>query len=101
MFPVPMVADMAVVTSDNPRSEDPASIVGDIVTPMTDPHIELDRRAAIHQAVLQADAGDVVVVAGKGHEVTQTLADRVVPFDDAAVAREALARRVEERGLGA
>ncbi|HZR15271.1 MAG TPA: UDP-N-acetylmuramoyl-L-alanyl-D-glutamate--2,6-diaminopimelate ligase [Acidimicrobiia bacterium] len=88
-------ADFVVVTSDNPRSEDPAAIVQDVQeglrhgAPYT---IELDRRAAIRLALERARPGDVVVVAGKGHETTQTIGDRVVPFDDRVVAAEELER---------
>ena len=87
------LSDLAIVTSDNPRSEDPAAIAAQIVTGMLRPEVELDRRAAIERAVELAAPGDVVVIAGKGHEQGQELAGgRKVPFDDAAVAREALGR---------
>ncbi|HEX4775226.1 MAG TPA: cyanophycin synthetase, partial [Acidimicrobiia bacterium] len=88
-------ADFVVVTSDNPRSEDPAAIVEDVRpglrhgAPYT---IELDRREAIRLALEHAREGDVVVVAGKGHETTQTIGDRVVPFDDRIVTSEELER---------
>ena len=87
------LADRVVVTSDNPRGEDPATIVAAVVEGVgadADVHVELDRRRAIEAAVAAASDGDIVVIAGKGHETTQTFADRVVPFDDAEVAREAL-----------
>lgn len=86
-------ADIAIVTSDNPRSEDPAAIIAEIRKGMrgsNDVIEEHDRRAAIHEAIRRADSGDVVVIAGKGHEQGQIFADEVVPFDDATVAREAL-----------
>ncbi len=86
-------ADIAVLTSDNPRSEDPAEIAADVLRglpPERQPHVELDRRAAIVLAVRAARPGDVVVIAGKGHEQGQTIGDRVLPFDDVAVAREVL-----------
>jgi len=86
-------ADEVWVTSDNPRSEDPAAIAREIVTGM-EPHagrVVLDRRAAIAEAIAQASAGDLVLIAGKGHEVTQTIGDRVLPFDDRQVAGELLA----------
>jgi len=85
-----------VVTSDNPRSEDPERILDDIERgiPPHRPRLRLaDRRAAIGRAIEGADAGDVVVVAGKGHEKNQVIGDRALPFDDAAVARDALDRR--------
>ena len=84
------LADVAIVTSDNPRSEDPEAIIAEIMdgVPMD---AEPDRRAAIERAVALARAGDVVVIAGKGHEQGQQFADRTLPFDDRTVAREALA----------
>ncbi|HEY4378557.1 MAG TPA: UDP-N-acetylmuramoyl-L-alanyl-D-glutamate--2,6-diaminopimelate ligase, partial [Acidimicrobiales bacterium] len=86
-------ADVAVLTSDNPRGEDPAAIISDVhegMTDLTDLLIEPDRRAAIQAAVARARAGDVLVVAGKGHETTQTIGADVVPFDDRVVTRAAL-----------
>jgi UDP-N-acetylmuramoyl-L-alanyl-D-glutamate--2,6-diaminopimelate ligase len=91
-------ADRVVVTSDNPRSEDPDAII-DAVLSGVDPHlragvvVEPDRAAAIALAVGGAAPGDVVVVAGKGHETTQAIGDRVVPFDDREVVRRLLAER--------
>ncbi|MBV8387546.1 MAG: hypothetical protein JO155_12215 [Acidimicrobiia bacterium] len=89
------LADEAVLTSDNPRSEDPGSII-DAVRAGAHPtgvlHIEPDRRAAIARALTRAAAGDVVVIAGKGHETTQQFADHAVPFDDREVARQELER---------
>ena len=87
------LADLAVLTSDNPRSEDPMEILREVASGASGPgrmKVEPDRRAAIALALGEAAAGDVVVVAGKGHEATQTLRDRVVPFDDRVVAREEL-----------
>jgi UDP-N-acetylmuramoyl-L-alanyl-D-glutamate--2,6-diaminopimelate ligase len=82
------------VTSDNPRSEDPAAIAAEILAgaggvggPV---HLELDRRAAIAAALDAARPGDVVLIAGKGHETTQTIGRRVLPFDDRETARELL-----------
>ncbi len=93
-------ADVAIVTSDNPRSEDPDAIIEEILGGIEDRagvEIEADRRAAIHQAVGLAEPGDVLVIAGKGHEQGQEFASgRKEPFDDVAVAREAL-RAVRER----
>ncbi len=89
------LADVAVLTSDNPRSEDPAAIIDEVRAGASDAVVvEPDRRAAIALALDEARPGDVVVIAGKGHETTQTLAGgRTVPFDDRAVARDELARR--------
>jgi UDP-N-acetylmuramoyl-L-alanyl-D-glutamate--2,6-diaminopimelate ligase len=87
------LADRVVVTSDNPRSEEPAAIVADILAGITTPvEVELDRRAAIARALAGAQPGDVVVIAGKGHEQGQERAGVVTPFDDRVVAREVLAR---------
>jgi UDP-N-acetylmuramoyl-L-alanyl-D-glutamate--2,6-diaminopimelate ligase len=92
------LADVVVVTSDNPRSEDPAAIIGEVIAGIPSPltaraRTEADRRAAIALALAEAAPGDVVVVAGKGHESTQTFAGRTVAFDDRAVARELLEAR--------
>ncbi len=89
------LADHVVVTSDNPRSEDPAAIISDVIdgVPAADGGkvaVEPDRRAAIALALGEAGAADVVVVAGKGHETTQTIGDQVLPFDDRVVVRELL-----------
>ena len=87
-------ADIAVVTSDNPRSEDPDAIIAEIVAGIDDRagiEVDADRRAAIARAVALAEPGDVVVIAGKGHEQGQEFAEgRKEPFDDVTVAREAL-----------
>ena len=85
------LADVALVTSDNPRSEDPATIAADVVGDL-DLDVELDRRRAIERALEQAREGDVVVIAGKGHEQGQEIAGRKLPFDDREVARDALRR---------
>ncbi len=86
------LADRAIVTSDNPRSEDPEAIIFAVLAGMAeDAEWFVDRRAAIEAAIAGARAGDVVLIAGKGHEQGQELAGgRTVPFDDVAVAREAL-----------
>jgi UDP-N-acetylmuramoyl-L-alanyl-D-glutamate--2,6-diaminopimelate ligase len=84
---------VAIVTSDNPRSVDPAAIVEEVAAGARGGHVEreVDRRAAIARAVVLAGPGDVVVIAGKGHEQGQEFAGgRKEPFDDVAVAREAL-----------
>jgi UDP-N-acetylmuramoyl-L-alanyl-D-glutamate--2,6-diaminopimelate ligase len=88
------LADVQIVTSDNPRSEDPMAIIREVVAGMgEDAIVEPDRRAAIGDAISSARAGDVVVIAGKGHEQGQEFADgRKEPFDDVAVAREVLRR---------
>jgi UDP-N-acetylmuramoyl-L-alanyl-D-glutamate--2,6-diaminopimelate ligase len=87
-------ADLAIVTSDNPRSEDPLAIIAEM-TPGAEQGggrfvVEPDRRAAIRLAMEEASSGDVVVIAGKGHETYQELADRTIPFDDRAVAIDEL-----------
>ncbi|HEY3675149.1 MAG TPA: UDP-N-acetylmuramoyl-L-alanyl-D-glutamate--2,6-diaminopimelate ligase [Candidatus Tumulicola sp.] len=85
-------ADRIYVTNDNPRNEDPAGIVDDIARGMNNANyaIDLDRRDAIVRAIDEAFEGDVVLIAGKGHETYQIIGDRVLDFDDAGVAREAL-----------
>jgi UDP-N-acetylmuramoyl-L-alanyl-D-glutamate--2,6-diaminopimelate ligase len=91
-------ADVAIVTSDNPRSEDPQAIIGEIVAGIGGgAEVEVDRRAAIRRAVSMGEPGDVIVIAGKGHEQGQEFAGgRKEPFDDVTVAREAL-RAVRSR----
>jgi UDP-N-acetylmuramoyl-L-alanyl-D-glutamate--2,6-diaminopimelate ligase len=87
------LADVAVVTSDNPRSEDPEAIIAEIVEGAgPDAEVEPDRREAIARAIELAGEGDVVVIAGKGHEQGQEFRDRTLPFDDREVAREAIRR---------
>jgi UDP-N-acetylmuramoyl-L-alanyl-D-glutamate--2,6-diaminopimelate ligase len=102
------LSDVIVITSDNPRGEDPVRIIDDIlrgITPDTrrDTTQRLltisDRRAAIMAAVDLAGPGDLVLIAGKGHEKQQVVGSRAVPFDDVAVAREALARRRSRSGV--
>ena len=85
------LADVSLVTSDNPRSEDPAAIAAEVVAGL-DLEVELDRRCAIERVLESARAGDVVVIAGKGHEQGQEIDGRRLPFDDREVAREALRR---------
>ncbi|HUJ93058.1 MAG TPA: UDP-N-acetylmuramoyl-L-alanyl-D-glutamate--2,6-diaminopimelate ligase [Gaiellaceae bacterium] len=90
------LADVAIVTSDNPRSEDPQAIIDEIVAGAAgDVEVVPDRAAAIARAVELAREGDVVLIAGKGAEQGQQFADRTIPFDDREAAREAL------RALGA
>ena len=85
------LADVSLVTSDNPRSEDPAAIAAEVVDGL-DLEVELDRRRAIERALEAARPGDVVVIAGKGHEQGQEIGGRKLPFDDREVARETLRR---------
>lgn len=90
-------ADLSILTSDNPRSEDPLAIIREIEPGAREGGgaflIEPDRRAAIERAVSDAGAGDVVIIAGKGHEPYQELAETTVDFDDRDVARAVLAAR--------
>jgi UDP-N-acetylmuramoyl-L-alanyl-D-glutamate--2,6-diaminopimelate ligase len=105
------LADVVLVTSDNPRSEDPERIIAEILggtggarqAPANGSPLRRaarvstipDRREAISQAIEEGRRGDVIVIAGKGHEQGQEFADgRKVPFDDVTVAREALGRRI-------
>ena len=97
------LSDVVVITSDNPRSEDPAGIIeeirrgipaGEAAAGRTPDVIAVvDRAAAIEKAVASARSGDLVLIAGKGHEKTQHIGTRVLPFDDADVAKAAIARR--------
>ena len=82
------MADRVIVTDDNPRSEDPAAIRAAIMTKAPEATEIGDRRAAIAAAIAEAGRDDIVLIAGKGHETGQTVADRVLPFDDVQVARE-------------
>jgi UDP-N-acetylmuramoyl-L-alanyl-D-glutamate--2,6-diaminopimelate ligase len=90
------LSDVAIVTSDNPRSEDPGAIIDEILAGVengADVEVEPDRRAAIALALRQARPGDTVVIAGKGHEQGQEFENgRKIPFDDREVAREELRR---------
>ncbi|MGH8952263.1 MAG: UDP-N-acetylmuramoyl-L-alanyl-D-glutamate--2,6-diaminopimelate ligase [Acidimicrobiia bacterium] len=87
-------ADLAVLTSDNPRSEDPEQILAEVTAGVgeADVIVEVDRRRAIERAIQSAVEGDVVLILGKGHEPGQEIAGSVLPFDDREVARETLAR---------
>ena len=92
------LADSVVITSDNPRSEQPLDIINAVFAGVPDDYrarvvTEIDRRLAIATALRSAAPGDVIVIAGKGHEATQTIGDEVRPFDDRAVARELLEER--------
>ena len=91
------LADHTIITSDNPRTEEPGAIIAEIEAGARAAggsyDVEPDRRAAIVRAVAGARSGDVIVIAGKGHETGQQFADGTVPFDDRIVAREALEAR--------
>jgi UDP-N-acetylmuramoyl-L-alanyl-D-glutamate--2,6-diaminopimelate ligase len=100
------LSDVVVITSDNPRGEDPLRIIDEVKRgaepEMRQGNAEViaipDRREAITQAIERASGGDVLLIAGKGHEKYQEIGGRITPFDDVAVAREALeARRVKSR----
>ncbi len=88
------LSDLTILTSDNPRQEDPLKIISDIVVGMQKSAgkylIEADRSKAIHMAIQEARAGDIVLLAGKGHEDYQVFADRTIHFDDREIARAAL-----------
>ncbi len=85
------LADISIVTDDNPRSEDPASIRAAICDGAPDALNIADRREAIATAIRMAAAEDIVMITGKGHEQGQTIGDRTLPFDDVEVARECIA----------
>ena len=95
------LSDVVVITSDNPRSEEPHRIIEEVMRGIAaggqgrtpDVRTIVDRREAIDSAVEQAEAGDLVLIAGKGHEKYQQIGDRVLPFDDGEIARGALQRR--------
>jgi UDP-N-acetylmuramoyl-L-alanyl-D-glutamate--2,6-diaminopimelate ligase len=91
---VARLADVAILTSDNPRSEDPEAILDAVESGMKSGIArilrEADRRDAIGLALAEAQPGDVVLIAGKGHETQQIFADHTIPFDDRRVAEELL-----------
>jgi UDP-N-acetylmuramoyl-L-alanyl-D-glutamate--2,6-diaminopimelate ligase len=101
------LSDLVVITSDNPRTEDPARIIDDIrrgMTPDTQKGGQrvltiADRGEAVRKAIALARPGDVVLLAGKGHEKYQVIGERSVPFDDVAEAHEALNRRRSNSGV--
>ena len=102
------LSDVILITSDNPRSEDPQRIIDEVQRGITantrrDSGQRLlaivDRREAISKAIELARPGDLVLVAGKGHEKYQVIGGKVLPFDDVAVAREALTRRRSNSGV--
>jgi UDP-N-acetylmuramoyl-L-alanyl-D-glutamate--2,6-diaminopimelate ligase len=95
------LADLAVLTSDNPRSEDPQAIIDQVAAGSNGKaqlDIEVNREAAIRGALAAATVHDVVLIAGKGHELVQEVAGRTVAFDDAEVARQALIDIGRDRG---
>jgi UDP-N-acetylmuramoyl-L-alanyl-D-glutamate--2,6-diaminopimelate ligase len=95
------LADIAVVTSDNPRTEDPQRILEDILTGIPEniqPMVIGDRASAIRTAILQAQPGDGILLAGKGHEDYQILGTEKIHFDDREHARDALAERLGVKG---
>ncbi|WP_442906783.1 UDP-N-acetylmuramoyl-L-alanyl-D-glutamate--2,6-diaminopimelate ligase [Kitasatospora sp. NBC_01246] len=102
------LADTALLTSDNPRSEDPLAILATMLTGAASvPEAERgavlvvpDRAEAVHLAVARAQAGDTVLVAGKGHELGQYVRDEIRPFDDREVLRDSIARTTAARGTG-
>lgn len=85
-------ADFSIVTSDNPRKEDPEEIIKDILQGMraANHEVVIDRKAAIQRAISLAEPRDIVLIAGKGHETYQIFADHTIPFDDVSVARTAI-----------
>ena len=88
------LADRVMITSDNPRSEDPLAIMAQIEKGITAAHqVEPDRAQAIEKTIVSAAPADVVLVAGKGHENYQEISGKRLPFSDAAAARGALAQR--------
>jgi UDP-N-acetylmuramoyl-L-alanyl-D-glutamate--2,6-diaminopimelate ligase len=102
------LSDLIIVTSDNPRTEDPHRIIEEVHRGLTADTRRnsaqavvtvVDRREAIGKAIEMARPGDLVLIAGKGHEKYQVIGDRVLPFDDVAVAREALGRRRSNSGV--
>jgi UDP-N-acetylmuramoyl-L-alanyl-D-glutamate--2,6-diaminopimelate ligase len=93
------LSDLVILTSDNPRSEDPERIIDEIKRGLAGAPalVNIDRKAAIEQAIRSAQPGDLVIIAGKGHEKYQVIGDRTIPFDDVDVARAALQRRAASR----
>ncbi|MBL7081587.1 MAG: UDP-N-acetylmuramoyl-L-alanyl-D-glutamate--2,6-diaminopimelate ligase [Candidatus Omnitrophica bacterium] len=91
------LCDYVIITSDNPRQEDPREIIKDILSGVDlkryQVHVDLDRYAAIKEALNLAQIGDIILIAGKGHETEQRIKDKVIPFNDAQVIQECLALR--------
>ncbi len=99
------LADYTIVTSDNPRSEDPLSIVSDIEKGMkksghSSYEVEVDRRKAIERALAIAEPGDYVLVAGKGHENYQIVGDRIIPFNDIEIIQQLLKKQIRMNPIG-
>lgn len=93
------LSDFAVVTSDNPRHEDPQAIIAEVLQGCVKEAkllVEPDRRSAIFSAIAQAKPGDTILIAGKGHERQQIFGSRIVDFDDCAIAREAIVQASSE-----
>ena len=89
-------ADLAIVTLDNPRHEDPQEVCRQTLSGFQKPEkaiVEIDRKSAIHLAIDMASPGDIVLIAGKGHERTQIFGSQAIPFDDCLIAKEALQKR--------
>lgn len=97
------MADVTIITSDNPRSEEPERIITEIeegfikANPLAKYQVEVDRAAAIKKIIMMAEPGDLVLIAGKGHETYQIFADRTIHFDDREIARAALEERFNGR----
>lgn len=94
------MADRVVITSDNPRGEDPDAIIREIQAGIADSsnvRVQADRSLAIFEALSEAVPGDVVLIAGKGHETVQVVGDKEYPFDDRVVARQVLCELREAR----
>jgi len=95
------LADKVIVTSDNPRSEDPVKVIAEVVAGMTAGYeVEINRELAINKAVQSAKLGDIVLLAGKGHESYQEIAGVKYPFDDALIAQSALTQYQASQAMG-
>jgi UDP-N-acetylmuramyl-tripeptide synthetase len=96
-------SDICIITSDNPRTEDPQQIINDVLSGASQGNaeclIEIDRRKAIEQALALAGAGDFVLIAGKGHETYQIFKDRTIHFDDREVVREYLENALRKNAV--
>jgi UDP-N-acetylmuramoyl-L-alanyl-D-glutamate--2,6-diaminopimelate ligase len=92
-------SDKVIVTADNPRNEDPVQISNEIIKGMKSDNYEsiIDREEAIKKAIHTAEKGDLVIILGKGHETTQTLKDRTIPFNDYSVAEEILSKNIQKQ----